>query len=493
MNKYSRTLQTVFLLGPRVLALRRIREKTRRGEEIGEEEAAEEARKLVEAFIKLAPTYIKFGQVLSVHSDVFPEPYLKELSKLQDQVPPAKWEEVEPYVLEDLRKLGFRVKRVEREPVSSASIAQVHLAELEDGRKVAIKVRRPRIEEVVRVDIEVMKSLSPLLKYVFDEAFYETIRVIINDFSRRIFEEMDFEKESFYMRKLEEELREFPDVRVPKLLGATKRVIVMEYLPGYKVTSEEAKRIVPPKELAYRVFRVFMAMLLEKEYFHADPHPGNIAVDEKGNLILYDYGMVGRLDKETRNRLLRVYSALVRLDAPMLVKALEELGAVDPTADRELLVRGLELFLKNFQGVTPETLEVETFIKAANEVFYRFPLRLPQSLVLYIRMTSLLGGTCVMIDPDFKFFDNLVKFIEERNLLLPAMIDEARSLFNDVLRKFKMSLLEKPVQVRREERSRDLAIVTAFLASLLVYFFLKDGTISILAALLGLALALRRA
>jgi len=106
LNKLSRALQVIFLLGPRVLALRSIRERTRKGEEQDEEKMTKEARKLVNAFIRLAPTYVKFGQVLSVHSDVFPEPYLKELSKLQDQVPPAEWEDVEPYVMEDLRSWG---------------------------------------------------------------------------------------------------------------------------------------------------------------------------------------------------------------------------------------------------------------------------------------------------------------------------------------------------------------------------------------------------
>jgi predicted unusual protein kinase regulating ubiquinone biosynthesis (AarF/ABC1/UbiB family) len=234
-------------------------------------------------------------------------------------------------------------------------------------------------------------------------------------------------------------------------------------------------------------------MLLEKEYFHADPHPGNIAVSPDGKIILYDYGMVGALDKATRNRLLRVYSALVRLDAPMLVKALEELGAVDPKADREALVKGLELFLSTFRGITPETLEVETFIRAANEVFYRFPLRLPESLVLYIRMTSLLGGTCLMIDPEFNFFDALVKLIDERNLIVPAMIDEMRSVADAVLKKLKMSLLERPLPVRREDRRvNDAFMIVVFLISLAIYLLLKDGTASVLFALFGLALALRR-
>ena len=493
LNTLKRTLQVAFLMAPRVLALREIREKTLKGKEVDEEWVREEARKLVNAMVKLGPTFIKFGQGLSVHSDIFPEAYLKELAKLQDQVQPAPWDEVKDYVFEDLKTLGIELAEIDTNPISSASIGQVYLAKTKDGKQVVLKVRRPRIEELVKTDIEVIKRLSPFLKFIFGEAFYENFRIIVTNFTRNIFEEMDFEKEARYMKAFKEELREFPDVKVPELIGATKRVIVMEYLPGYKVTSEEAKKVVPPKELAYRVFRTFMVMLLEKEYFHADPHPGNIAVDKDGNLILYDYGMIGKLDKTVRNKLLRVYAALVRLDGPMLVKALEELGAVDPTADREMLVRGLELFLSQYKGIEPSELEVETFLKAANEVFYRFPLRLPEALVLYIRMTSELGGTCTQIDPDFNFFDSLVRLIDERGLLLTATIDEVKTVLGDIVKKFKMSLLEKPLPVNHRRRDGlDYLVGGMAVLSVVSYLIAHDVNLALLIALASVAVSMRR-
>jgi predicted unusual protein kinase regulating ubiquinone biosynthesis (AarF/ABC1/UbiB family) len=289
------------------------------------------------------------------------------------------------------------------------------------------------------------------------------------------------------MRKIKEELN-FPDVKIPQPIYATKRVLIMEYVKSYKVTSEEAKKIIPPETLSYKVFRTFMVMLLEKEYFHADPHPGNIGVDDEGNIVLYDFGMVGKMDKDTRNKLVRAYVALTRLDGIELVKVLDELGAIQPEADRELLAKGIEIFLKTFEGVTPETLEVEDFISAANEVFYRFPLRLPQKLVLYIRTTSTLGGTCVTIYPEFNFFSNLVKLIEDEDLVIPALIDQFKDTVSSYVRKFRTSLLEKPVIERKATQSRSeyyISVVVAVL-SILSYLLTKDLVLSLLLVILAL-------
>ena len=484
-----RELQVIFKLAPRILKLREFRQRELQGKPVDEKEMEEEAKKLLNAFISLGPAFIKLGQILSVHSDIMPEPYLKELSKLQDEVPPAPWEEVEKIIKEDLKE-KYDEYEINPTPISSASIGQVYLAkEKKTGKTVVFKVNRPKIREIAERDVKVIKTLLPLTKYLFDESFYESLVAIVNDFSKRIFEEMDFTKEAFYMKKLKEELEEFPDVKVPEVYYYTKRVLIMEYLKGYKVTSEEAKKIVPPSYLAYRVFKVFMLLLLTKEYFHADPHPGNIAVDDKGNLIIYDYGMIGRMDKETRNRLLRAYAALIRFDAVGLVKVLEELGAVQPEADRELLVKGIELFLKSYEGVSAETLEIETFLRAANEVFYRFPLKIPEKLAIYIRMTSVLGGTCTQIDPNFNFFVNLQKLIEEEGLQWSAMFDDIRNTIQTAIKKFRLSLLEKPITVQK--KNNRMAIISSLIVILAIIYYLvsHDAIISILMGMFALTIS----
>ncbi|MFP3218285.1 MAG: AarF/UbiB family protein [Acidianus sp.] len=484
-----RTFYVGFKLLPRVLMLRHYRRLTLENKKVDEKEVEKEAEKLLNALVSLGPAFIKLGQILSVHSDLLPEAYLKVLSRLQDSVPPAPWEEVYEEIKEDLGDELLKRLNINPSPIASASIAQVYLAEL-DSKKVVLKVNRPNIKKEVEEDIKVMKTLVPFLKYIFDESFYESAKAIIDDFSSRIFDEMDFTKEEFYMRKIKEELN-FPDVKIPQPIYATKRVLIMEYVKSYKVTSEEAKKIIPPDTLSYKVFRTFMVMLLEKEYFHADPHPGNIGVDDEGNLVLYDFGMVGKMDKDTRNKLVRAYVALTRLDGIELVKVLDELGAIQPEADRELLAKGIELFLKTFQGVTPETLEVEDFISAANEVFYRFPLRLPQKLVLYIRTTSTLGGTCITIYPEFNFFSNLVKLIEDEDLVIPALIDQVKDTLSSFVRKFRTSLLERPV-IERKNNTRGeyyLSLGIAIL-SILSYIFTKDVTLALL--LIVFALIIKR-
>ena len=484
-----REIQVIFKLAPRVLKLREFRQREFEGKPVDEKEMEKEAKKLLDAFLSLGPAFIKLGQILSVHSDVLPEPYLKELSKLQDEVPPAPWEEVEKIIKEDLKEKYYEYE-INPKAISSASIGQVYLAkEKKTGRTVVFKVNRPNIKEIAERDVKVIKTLLPLTKYLFDESFYESLVAIVNDFSKRIFEEMDFTKEAFYMKKLKEELEEFPDVRVPEAYYFTKRVLIMEYLKGYKVTSEEAKKIVPPNYLAYKVFKVFMLLLLTKEYFHADPHPGNLAVDERGNLIIYDFGMVGRMDKETRNRLLRAYAALIRLDAIGLVKVLEELGAIQPEADRELLAKGIELFLKTFEGVSAETLEVETFLNAANEVFYRFPLKIPEKLAIYIRMTSVLGGTCTQIDPDFNFFVNLQQLIEEEGLQWSAMFDDIRNTIQSAVKKFRLSLLEKPIVVQKKNNKITVIASLIVIFAIIYYLLSHDAVVSILIGMFALTIS----
>ncbi|AHC51872.1 glycosyl transferase family 1 [Sulfolobus acidocaldarius SUSAZ] len=490
-----RTLSVIIKLLPRVIKIRNYRNAILNNEQVDEKEMEKEAEKLVDTLISLGPIFIKFGQLLSVHSDILPQPYLKALSRLQDDVDPPPWEEIKKILEEDL---GNKLNEYEIDltPISSASIGVVYIAKRKkDGKLVVIKVNRPNIKEMANQDVNVLKSLAPLTKYVFDESFYESFKVLVDNFGKKIYEEMDFTIEEFHMKKIKEEMSDYPWIRIPEPYLATKRVLIMEYVKGYKVTSEEAKRIMRAPDLSYMVFRTFMVMLLTKEYFHADPHPGNIALDEKGNLILYDFGIVGRMDRDTRLRLLRAYGALLGFDSIGLVKVLEELGAIQPEADREILAKGIGLFLEQFQGITPETLEVEQFLEAANEVFYRFPLKIPDKLAIYIRMTSILGGTCTRIDPEFNFFLNLQKLVEEEGLLFEAMINDMRSTISSAIQKFRLSLLEKPILLNKKSTSEKISRYLSFsfiVIALLTYLYDRNSILPLLIAIIALVIIMNK-
>ncbi|MEM4001328.1 MAG: AarF/UbiB family protein, partial [Saccharolobus sp.] len=178
----KRLLKVFFKLTPRVLAYRAFRNRILKEMPIDEKEIAEEAKKFVDTLIELGPTFIKFGQILSVRPDIMPEAYIKELARLQDDVPPAPFNQVSKIIEEEL---GDSVKILKE--LSSASLGQVYLGEYK-GKIVAIKVNRPRIKEIVNEDIQVVKKLLPLLRFVFDESFTEIIKVFLEEFSRRIFE-----------------------------------------------------------------------------------------------------------------------------------------------------------------------------------------------------------------------------------------------------------------------------------------------------------------
>ncbi|MCY0860493.1 MAG: AarF/UbiB family protein [Sulfolobaceae archaeon] len=489
----KRTLQIVIKLLPRFLKYRDIRNRIINKKPIDENEIREEARKLVKAIMDLGPTFIKLGQVLSVRPDIFPQEYLDELAKLQDEVTPAPFDQVKDVLYNDLKDLN--IIKVEEVPIASASLGQVHIAYDRDGNMYAVKVKRPNIENIVEMDLKIIKRFLPTLRILFDSSILESLRVTIDEFHKTLIKEMDYEREASFLVKFREQLySDFHRVKVPKLIKATKNVIVMEYLKGYKVTSEEAKKIVKPNVLAFRVFQLFMTMLLEKPYFHADPHPGNLAVDENGNIILYDYGMVGTLPEDTKKKLLLIYGAIVNRDSYTFVRILDELGAIQPEADREVLAEGIDLFLKEMTGVEVSEFQIRDYLKQANEVFYRFPLRLPSGLWLPLRMINVLEGTCTEIDPNFDFMRNLAEFLQNEGLLQQLYMEQIRDTANQLLTKFRAFLL-RGNNIRRYERngnnirSTKIMGVVIILISIVLYLFQKDFTLSLLIALLGVVIS----
>ncbi|AWR97888.1 AarF/ABC1/UbiB kinase family protein [Acidianus sulfidivorans JP7] len=479
MNTFTRTITIIRKLAPRILKYREIRENILKGKEIDQKELAKEAKLFTDALIDLGPTFIKFGQILSVRGDILPEAYLNELQRLQDEVPPAPKDEI-------LKIVSKYIDNIEvGDVIAAASLGQVHLGKY-NGKEVAIKVNRPNVEEILRTDIKIMKRLLPTLRLLFDSSFMESLKVVVDLFSKRVFDELDYTKEAQNLEKLKEELKDF-DVIIPNVIKATKQVLVMEYVKGHKVTSEESLKIVDKRMLAWRVFKVFMFPLLTGRIFHADPHPGNISITDDGRLILYDFGMIGRIDPETRIKLIRLYLSLSRGDAIMVVNLLDQLGAVQPFADRKVLIKGFQLLIESARRELEE-IELQDFNKLASEAFYKFPLRLPERLAAYLRMSAVLEGTCKLIDPDFDFIDNLIRLIQDLGLTRAALIDEAKDYYTTFLNNIKMNLI--PPSEKINKRSKKWIGSIIILGSIIAYLALGNFYIAILIAILGLSITL---
>jgi predicted unusual protein kinase regulating ubiquinone biosynthesis (AarF/ABC1/UbiB family) len=202
----------------------------------------------------------------------------------------------------------------------------------------------------------------------------------------------------------------------------------MEYVPGVKVTdiARLEEKGIDRERLVVRVHRLFFKMLLRHSIFHADPHPGNISVADDGRLILYDFGMVGKLDAETRIRLIRLYLGLLDKDAERTVNVLIELGTLEPTVNRYIVERGIALSIQSMHGREVDRMEVKALVDLANKTMSRFPFRLPKNLALYMRMASILEGIYHHHKVKFQFVKVLANLLEEEGLVRDAYIEEVK-------------------------------------------------------------------
>lgn len=205
----------------------------------------------------------------------------------------------------------------------------------------------------------------------------------------------------------------------------------MEYLPGIKVTNVQKldEMGIDREQLVIDVHKVFFTMLLKHSIFHADPHPGNISVTNDGKLILYDYGMVGRINNETRSKLIRLYLALVERNPPRVVNAMNDLRMLTPGYNRQVIEKGIELSIRAMYGNKPDEMEIQSLMELANKTMSKFPFILPKNLALYMRMASIIEGIYKTHDVNFKFVKVLKNILQEENLITQAYVDELKISF----------------------------------------------------------------
>jgi len=431
-----RTIQVLFKLLPSVLALRKDRKKwiNQEKNQIDSEQFRKNARKVLDTFISLGPVYIKLGQWLSSRADILPQPYLEELSKLQDSVPPAPYDQVKPIIEKELGPIDEKFDEIDPHSISGASLGQVYRGSI-SGQQIVVKVKRPGIEKVVFEDLKVLKKVLPLALRFVDPNLRYSAKAMLSQFIETIHEEMDYTNEAHNLKTIKNDMANSSNVIVPSVYDdySSKNVLTMEYLPGIKVTNVQAldEKGIDREQLVIDVHKVFFTMLLKHSLFHADPHPGNISVTDDGKLILYDYGMVGRINNETRFKLIRLYLALVERNPPRVVNAMNELSMLTPGYNREVIEKGIELSIRAMHGNKPDEMEVQSLMELANQTMSKFPFVLPKNLALYMRMASIIEGIYKTHDVDFKFVKVLRTILEEENLIPQAYVQELKISFDN--------------------------------------------------------------
>jgi predicted unusual protein kinase regulating ubiquinone biosynthesis (AarF/ABC1/UbiB family) len=443
-------MKVVIKLIPIIIYLRRDRRQwvKREGRGIDTRKYIKHAEKTLSTFIALGPSYIKLGQWLSTRTDVLPQPYLEVLAKLQDDVPPSDFSLVQETIENEIGKIDNIFDRFDRKAKSGASLGQVYLARYK-GRDVIIKAARPDIEKTVSRDIQVLRSVLPLATRFIDPNLKYSVEAMFSQFVETISEEMDYRIEGRNLKTIRKNLSHDPTVLIPELIPelTSRHVLSMEYIPGIKITdiaSLEAMGL-DREKIVSKVHRIFFKMLLKDSVYHADPHPGNVSVTPDGKIILYDFGMVGRIDNGTRLKLVRLYLGLIEKDPARAVNVLIDLGTLEPSVNRNIVEKALEFSIKSLHGQQVDRMEVKALVELTNKTMTKFPFRLPKNLALYMRMSSILEGIYHHHKVKFQFVKVLADILAEEGLLREAYVEEAKDYFGRLVKGIETSITLAPI------------------------------------------------
>ncbi|SEP22071.1 Predicted unusual protein kinase regulating ubiquinone biosynthesis, AarF/ABC1/UbiB family [Halogranum amylolyticum] len=375
------------------------------------------AERLLESLVSLGPTFIKLGQVLSTRPDALPGAYIEVLSRLQDRVPPADWEAVRTVVEADLDPVDEAFDEFDTDPISGASLGQVYVARVGD-QKVAVKVLRPNIRSRVEADLRVINVLRPLLVASAPEGQAYTLENLAREFTETIREEMDYAHEAAMLREIRGNFADADDVVVPAVLDShsSSRVLTMEYVDGIKIDDLEALEAadVDRTALIRRLEEAYIQMIIEDGVFHADPHPGNLAVKPDGSIVFYDFGMTGQVSAELQSHIVDFYIGIARDDIDAVIDAFVAMDALDPTADRELMREVFEIAIDNFRGQNLDEYRIQRLVGEFQANIYEFPLRLPQNVALIVRVTTVLDGVAQTLDPEFDVIALITEYVREQ-------------------------------------------------------------------------------
>lgn len=389
------------------------------GSDKKEARLAKQATWLREKLIDLGPTFIKIGQALGTRGDLLPLPYIKELTTLQDQVPPFPTADAFARIETELeRSVHDAYAEIDAEPIAAASLGQVYRARLHNGQEVAVKVQRPKLHAAISFDIVVLYKLVTLTNRFFPRANENADwEGMLREFHATVFEEMDYAREGRNADRFRQSFSSWRVIKVPQIHWShtTSRVLTMDFIRGTKVTDLDGLRArkISPVKVNRLLVRTYLKQLLEDGFFHADPHPGNLLVMDSGHLAFFDFGMVGRITPRLQSQMIEAFFHVVSRDVQGLGQDILNLNFLKPGVDAETIRPVVESLFKHYLNLKLGDINFKELTYDLAEVMYEYPFRLPANFTYIMRALMTLEGIGIVTDPGFSFFETAKPYAKE--------------------------------------------------------------------------------
>ena len=456
-----------------------------------------EAEELAADLESLGPTFIKLGQLLSTRADLLPPPYLDALARLQDQIEPISYDEVERIVSGEL---GVRISKAfsefEREPLAAASLAQVHRAWLRDGRSVAVKVQRPDIRDLIVGDLESLDEVAQFIDAHTELGQRYEFENMLSNLRRSLLRELDFKMEANNLTTFAENLRDFQRIVVPEPIEdfTTTRVLTMTYIEGKKITSLSGLRLmeIDATGLADELFRAYLKQILVDGFFHADPHPGNVLLTDENDLALIDLGMVGRVLPGMQDKLLRLLLAISEGRGEEAAEVSIQMGEAKEHFDRRDFTRRVSELVSENSRATLGRIDAGQVALEITRIAADCWFRLPSEFTMIAKAMLNLDRVVLTLDPAFDpnaviseqsseiLQRNLLKTIAPANLMsgmvelkefaekLPSRINKILDTFGNNDLRLKVDAIDERVVLEGLQKVANRITLGLVLAALII-------------------------
>jgi predicted unusual protein kinase regulating ubiquinone biosynthesis (AarF/ABC1/UbiB family) len=475
------------------------------------------AKWLVKNILELGPTFIKIGQSLSTRADLIPIEYIEEFGQLQDRVPPFSADLAIAVIEQELGKpILVLFAEFNSTPLAAASLGQVHKARLHTGEDVVVKVQRPGLARLFNLDFEILHHLVRWLNRLLKGIRKFNLEAIYREFFELLYLEIDYIHEGKNADRFRQNFQDYQRVAVPQVYWqyTTAKILTLEYLPGIKIDNRPALEAsqIDTQAVIQLGITCYLKQLLEDGFFQSDPHPGNMAVSPRGDIIFYDFGTMAEVKTMAKDQMIKTFFAVLKNDTDEVVETLIYMGLIEPVADMTPVKRMIAFMLKEFRDKPVDVRAFEQITEEVYAIFEQQPFRLPPQMTFVVKSLTTLDGIARALDPQYNLlaaaqpFLKQIAFQQQQGSMLGILARQTKDFIQYKLRQpnrtqtsimrleSRLDLGELQVKVKSIESERSLKQIQLGIKSLIYTclsgFCLLSGSVLLVGQIKGVAIAL---